>query len=396
MTPDKNLENKQFEETQSCEVSDKNSFLSYSRLLLSSKLVYIPLIITAISLVISTISVISSSFAEFYSRTAGSFIRMVLAKITGVFPFSVAETLLAGFVLFLLWCIFCAVQTLITKSYTCEFEDRANKMFICIFLCAFSLYNFSFAPSNHRNPLDKNLGLERNPVSADQLYECMIKVSDELKICLDMGDIRRTPDGLSCMPYSYDELNDVLNGVYRNSYDKYPFLSRFDSVAKRIMLSPLMTYTHISGIYVPFTGEININTNYPDSVIVFSQAHEMAHQRGISREDEANFMAFLVLFESDDYYLRYCALSELYDYLSNALYSADEELFYKALYAADKRIFYEILGFNDFFTPYQNSAASAVMDTVNDVSIKLRGDSNGVNSYNMMVELAVSYFEKQN
>jgi len=52
--------------------------------------------------------------------------------------------------------------------------------------------------------------------------------------------------------------------------------------------------------------------------------------------------------------------------------------------------------FNDFFTPYQNSAASAVMDTVNDVSIKLRGDSNGVNSYNMMVELAVSYFEKLN
>ena len=393
MTPDNNSENIGFEDIKDGGNNEKPYF-SYLRSIIFSKTVFIPLVISAISMVVSLISVFSTPFAEFYSRTAGSFLRMILAKVTGIFPFSVAETLLAGFVLFLLYSIFRSVSLIFREPGNCEFEDRANKAVVCAFLCAFSLYNFSFAPSNHRTPLDENLGIERGPLSAQQLYDCTVKVADQLKICLDNGDIRRTPDGLSCMPYSYDELNGVLNSAYRNSYDKYPFLSRFDSVAKRIMLSPLMTYTHISGIYVPFTGEININTNYPHSVIVFSQALEMAHQRGISREDEANFVAFLVLYESDDYYLRYCALSELYDYLTNALYYADEELFYKALFSADKRIFYEIRGFSNFFEPYQNSAASSVIGAVNDVSIKLRGDKNGVRSYDMMVELAVSYFEK--
>lgn len=364
----------------------------YLRTLFSSKLVFIPVIITLISLAVSLISYLSVSFAEGYCRTVGSFIRMVLAKITGIFPFSVAETLVAAFLIFLVYSLFRSFYVIFSKTDSVEFEDRANKVLICIFLCAFSLYNFSFAPSNHRRPLEENLGLEREPLSSEQLYECMVKVTEELKVCLDNGDIRRTPSGSSCLPYSYTELSDVLNGIYRDSYEKYPFLSRFDSKAKLVMLSPLMTYTHISGIYVPFTGEININTNYPDYVIAFSTAHEMAHQRGIAREDEANFTAFLVLYESDDNYLRYCALLELYDYLSDALYSADEELFYKAFMQADRRIVYEMLGFNDFFTPYTNSVASDIMDTVNDVSIKLRGDSDGVKSYNMMVELAASYF----
>jgi hypothetical protein len=121
----------------------------------------------------------------------------------------------------------------------------------------------------------------------------------------------------------------------------------------------------------------------------------MAHQRGIAREDEANFVAFLVLYESDDYYLKYCALSELYDYLSDALFYADEELFYDALFSTDRRVIYEMLGFNEFFTPYQNSTASAVAGAVNDASIKLRGDSNGVKSYDMTIELAVSFFENR-
>lgn len=395
MTQDKSNENTEPENELQPENEEAFSHFSYLRQLIFSKTVLIPLIISAFSLVITTISRFSSGFAESYSQSVGSFIRMVLAKITGVFPFSVAETLLAFFVIFLIYSLCRSVYAIIKKSESFEFEDKANKALICVFLIAFALYNFSFAPSNHTPPIEKYLNLETNPLSAKQLYDCISEVSDELKICLDNGDIRHTPDGLTCMPYSYNELNDVLNGVYRNSYEKYPFLSRFDSVAKRIMLSPLMTYTHISGIYVPFTGEININTNYPDYVIVFSQAHEMAHQRGVAREDEANFVAFLVLYESDDYYLKYCALSELYDYLSDALFYADKDLFYDALISTDRRVIYEMLGFNEFFAPYQNSAVSAVAGAVNDASIKLRGDSDGVNSYDKMIELAVSYFENR-
>ena len=46
----------------------------------------------------------------------------------------------------------------------------------------------------------------------------------------------------------------------------------------------------------------------------------------------------------------------------------------------------------DKLNKYYGKGTSNQIHAVNDVSIKLRGDSDGVKSYNMMVELAASYF----
>lgn len=375
------------------EETPQNKYDDPVKLLLKSKTVRFLGIATIISLIIMLISLFSPAFSEYYSRTVGGAVRAVLAKITGIFPFSVAETLIFSFIVFILYAIIRGIYEAVKKvDYSERFDAFANRTVVCGLLLAYSLYNFGFVTCNRRYPLDKNLGLERNPLTSQQLYDCMMLVNEEIDKCIDEGDIRRTPNGAACMPYSYDELNEVLNGVYEEACDKYDFINDFSSRAKRLAISPLMTYTHISGVYIPYTGEVNINTNYPDYVIAFSEAHEMAHQRGIAREDEANFVAFLVMYESDDNYLRYCALTELYDYVADALYVADEELFYTALIQSNRQLLGEIIAFEDFFTPYSSSAASTVMNTVNDVSIKLRGDSNGANSYDMMIELAAAYF----
>ena len=363
------------------------------RMLLGSRAVVITGIVAGISLILSLIFLISPDFAELYSRTVGGFIRMVLAKITGIFPFSLAETLTFSFIVYVVYSIIRSIYEAV-KNVENEkrFEIWSNRVIVCVLLTAYSLYNFSFASCGFRYDLEDNLGLDRKPLTAQQLYECIVLVEDEISECLDSGDIRHTPDGASCLPYSYNELNAVLNNCYENAYEKYDFLNRFNSTAKRLAISPIMTYTHISGIYIPYTGEVNINTNYPDYVIAFSEAHEMAHQRGIAREDEANFVAFLIMYESDDNYLRYCALTELFDYLADALYQTDEELFYSAAALCDIRLLEEIFAFSDFFAPYSNSTASVVMEVVNDTSIKLRGDSDGAKSYDMMIELAAAYF----
>lgn len=88
---------------------------------------------------------------------------------------------------------------------------------------------------------------------------------------------------------------------------------------KPVYFSDLLTRLGISGFYFPFTGEPNYNADAPDFQIVFSVAHEMAHQRGVARESEANFVAYLVCVNSRDPFVRYAGyrnglgvLSELY------------------------------------------------------------------------------------
>lgn len=347
-----------------------------------------------LALAVFLLSLFSRSFAEWYSRTVGGAIRRTLAAFSGIFPFSLAETFfVVGGILFVCGLLRMLIETIRKLPTAYRFEQCFNRALVGVLLICFSLYALGFAPCNRRNSLEENLGLSYEEVEPWQVYNCASFLQEELEACLQADEkIRYTPDGLSILPYSYSELSDRLNKAYDDCYDAYPFLTRIHAPVKRIALSSVMTYTHISGIYIPYTGEANININYPDYVTTFSAAHEMAHQRGISHEDEANFMAFLVLYNSDDVYFRYAALVELYEYVLDALYEADEGMYVSAMYKTPRKVLNEIIGFSEFFTPYSGSAASKVTDVVNDTAIKLRGDSDGSKSYNKMVELAVVYF----
>jgi hypothetical protein len=59
------------------------------------------------------------------------------------------------------------------------------------------------------------------------------------------------------------------------------------------------------GFYFPFTGEASLTIDAPGQQVPHAAAHEMAHQRGVAREDEANFMGFWVCIRSDDASVRY-------------------------------------------------------------------------------------------
>ena len=200
-------------------------------------------------------------------------------------------------------------------------------------------------------------------------------------------------DGFSIMPYSYSEMNDRLIDAYDKACDKYSFIQRLDSRLKPVMLSELMSYTHITGVYSFFTGEANINVNFPDYTLPYTAAHELAHQRGIAREDEANFVAFLVCIESEDSYIRYSAYLNLYEYVASALYSADPELYFQARAKLSNDVKGEMRAYSEFYEKYRDNVASDVSEAVNNTFLVIQG-TEGTKSYGMVVDLAVAYYKQ--
>ena len=196
------------------------------------------------------------------------------------------------------------------------------------------------------------------------------------------------------MPYSYEELNDKLMDAYDVACEKYDFIPKLHSRVKRVMLSEPMTYTHISGVYTFFTGEANINTNFPDYTLPYTAAHELAHQRGIAREDEANFVAFLVCKESDDVYIRYSAYLNMYEYLRNALYSASTDYYAETYYSVPASCRKEMAAYSKFFEKYRENVIEEVSESVNDTFLTING-TEGTRSYGMVVDLAVAYYKAQ-
>ena len=161
------------------------------------------------------------------------------------------------------------------------------------------------------------------------------------------------------------------------------------------MLSEPWTYTHISGMYTFITGEANVNTNYPDFIMISSAAHEMAHQRGIGKEDEANFIAFLVCSLSDDPYVRYCGYADVLNEVMNQLYSANYDLYVKARAEMPQELKNEYRAYSLFFDQYRENVAANVSDTVNNAYITSHNQPKGIQSYGLVADLVAAYMLSQ-
>lgn len=67
----------------------------------------------------------------------------------------------------------------------------------------------------------------------------------------------------------------------------------------------IMSFTGILGYYNPFTAESQFNSQLPNTLIPFTSAHESSHQLGFAREQEANFVGYLIGINSKNPELRY-------------------------------------------------------------------------------------------
>ena len=343
--------------------------------------------IAAFGLIVYLICLASVSFADFINGSIGSAVRAVMAYLTGWIPFSLAEYLLL-LVPLILVCL--AVYGI--RRYSDSWRDvfvYCGSM-LSVGALVFGIFALGFAPAYRGSSLDRKLGLERRKVSAEELYEVALILADQLQIESDLVDYWEE-DRFSVMPYGYGEMNDLLLEAYDTVCDEHAFVQRLNSRLKPVMLSEAMSYTHITGVYTFFTGEANINMAFPDYTIPYTAAHELSHQRGIAREDEANFMAFLVCIASEDAYIRYCGYLNLYEYVASALYSASPTLYVQVSNRLPAEVRREMSAFNDFFEKYRESTASEVSETVNNTFLTMHG-TEGVKSYGMVVDLAVAYY----
>ena len=331
----------------------------------------------------------SEKFADFYNCNIGALVRAALAYLTMWIPFSLAETVIISLPIIAFVLMYFSIKAY-KKSE--EASIRCIVALLSILSLMYSIFVLGYGMGYHGSPLAEKLSLEEKAVTAQELEDTALILLGELEPLLD--EIAYKTDGASCMPYSLDEMNDKLNETYKEVCKKYTFIQDLKSKIKYIALSEPMTYTHISGVYSYYTGEANLNINFPDYSLPFTAAHELAHQRGIAPENEANFVAFLVCKDSDDLYIRYSAYLNMFEYVTNALYRANPESYYNLIYSADSRIRSELIAYSNFFEKYRESVASEVSDAVNDTYLKTQGVSEGSASYGMVVDLTVAYYKK--
>lgn len=342
------------------------------------------LVFFILALLVRTVARFSTTFADFYTRTIGAAFRFVMAKLTGWVPFSLAEILVCLIPVFFVLLIAVGILSIRKRAYFRRFVAFT----LAVPMVIYTLFVGTYAIGYHTTALSDRLALPEVKIGKTELVEVAAWAAENAAALSDRFPLGE--DGTQ-MPYDWNTMTERLNDAYRSLSAQLDFLQVHTTALKPIFLSDPMTYTGIVGVYSFFTGESNVNTTYPDYSTVFTAAHEMAHQRGIAPENEANFIAFLACIGSADDYLRYVGYMNLLDYLLSPLYSADKDGYRTTLSLYTPTMIADVRAYAKCYDAHRNETVHDIATGMNDSYLQSQGTAGSV-TYGLVVNLAVAYY----
>ncbi len=318
----------------------------------------------------------------------------MLSKATGIFPFSAAELI----VIFVPAALIVYTVIVFMKF----FWGRDNSFMLLIkyalnILVIISIIFFSFVGiwglNYYRMPFSSIAGLEVKPASVKELEglcQALIERANALR-----SSVSTDSEGNMDIPgSSRDILNDCYKGYEAISH-QYPVLAGVYGNPKPILLSELMNYTGICGVYFPFTGEANVNVSIPESSLPSTASHEMAHQRGFSREDEANYISYLACTAHPDVNFKYSGILLALTNSMSALHQSDPDLYLKLTKNYSKGVLRDLRALNEFWEQYEGPV-ERTSNRINNTYLKANNQKDGVKSYGRMVDLLIAEHRQAN
>ena len=329
---------------------------------------------------------------RYYSRGLFPFVARALSFSKFV-SFSLAELLLALLLAALVaWLVWLARRLYVRRGERRAVLLSALSTLLWAAGLALALFMLVFGLNYQRQPLAQTFQLEQRDPTAPEIVAISSDVVEGINRNYEESGASVEAARGSRMPLSSDELYAVLESAYENE----PLLRGTSGARvppKPVYFSGLMSRLGMSGIYSPFTGEPNFNSLQPDFDLPFSVAHEMAHQRGFAREDEANFIAFLVCTKASNPYVRYSGYLGALRVLA-VLFRVAPQSYRDVVAALGEGPRADLRARAQFWARY-SGRLSQLGQGVNHVYLRVNGVRSGVRNYNEASALIVGYYLKQ-
>ncbi|MGL4362127.1 MAG: DUF3810 domain-containing protein [Cellulosilyticaceae bacterium] len=335
------------------------------------------------------------TWEKFYSLGINKYLIQLSSISLNIFPFSVVEILLyiciftlIIFTLFTFYKILCAIPKW-KQSFIILFNYLLT-MFSLTCLIIFIFVTF-WGLNYNRPPFSTQYGLEVGNYSPEDLGKLYSHLLDEASSI--RSKLPETPNGLMTPYGDYKDIFDRAEKGFEVISKEFPSLKGFYGKAKPLLSSKILSYTGITGIYSPFTGEPNININVPLLTLPSTTCHEMAHQRGYAFENECNFISFIACMSNPDLDFQYSGLILAISYTSNALARIDITKLKELNTDMNPKVFGDLESINLFWDKYQGEIQE-VATAINDTYLKSNGVASGTANYGEVVNLLLALYDK--
>lgn len=225
-------------------------------------------------------------------------------------------------------------------------------------------------------------------------HEDLIKVDTLFVNMANEYSVRVNRDASGHYIMDREEVFTDAGDLYCKLEQEYPSLYGKVHKPKPFFFSKAMSYMDFTGFFFPFTAEANINMDSPQVMTPSTIAHELAHQRGVAAEDEANFTAVLACMTggSDDYIYSASLLAMVH--LQNALYkSGDLETWQKLRDSYSDEVRTDLADNSAYWKKYRDNPVTKVSEGTYDAFLKSYNQTLGRETYGACVDLLVEYYK---
>ena len=310
--------------------------------------------------------------AEAWTRGFGQFYFSVVAPMVSWFPLSITEIYYITIGIIIIVSIVQLIRRFVKKKPV----EGVKKIFKILNIVAATIltYTITCEFAYKRNPVD--LPFYQEKVDNSEFKDIYNYFAEDLNYCISQLEFGE--DGDLIMNKSIHDISLKVEEAYKIIESDYFYKTTVH--AKPMMSSFIYRELQITGItFAPF-GEPNVNYLATSLEIPVTIAHEIAHTKGVMREDEANQVAFYVCLNSDDIYLRFSAYA-IYFYQMGILTSTSY------MTKEDKA---NLIAVNSNYTKARLYASkywkdhdlmTKIGDWFNNLYIKSSGDENGTAAY---------------
>lgn len=308
--------------------------------------------------------------------------------ILGWLPFSAGDLFYGFLVLVVIFRCIQLIRVLIRRQFNRQYLKNGLQQLIFFFLFVYVFFNLLWGLNYNRSGISPQLQLTIDKYSGADVDALTTRLQQQLNVYATMVTQAQRD--------SFSRKKDLFNEV-KEAYEKvaveYPFLTyRFRSV-KPSLFSYAGNYLGFQGYYNPFSGEAQVNTTIPVFLQPFVTSHEMAHQLGYARENEANFVGFLACRYSQSPVLLYSMYYDMFSYAIRELYRADTARAGELLRTLHPQAKKDREEYRRFYLRHRNPIETVVMWGYGHY-LKANNQPAGKETYDEVVAWLIAYYKK--
>lgn len=317
----------------------------------------------------------------YYSNGIYPYISKAMRIGLGWIPFSFGDLMYgAGIIMILRWLWISKLDLIKLK------RKRYTQLFLSlniILLCFHLLWGFNY----YRQPLNVSLEIEKE-YTVEQLKATVLQYADLSNI------VHAQLQPVDSLPVEFNRSQAELFKIASIGFERLPQPQLRQKLSpnsiKESLLTLPLTHMGYSGYLNPITGEAQTNARincYKTPVLIL---HEMSHQLGFAKENEANYVAIYAGIQHEDPYFNYSAYIFGLRYLLNDLYTKDPEAFKTIRTNLRPGILKDYKELSDFWAPYNDGVIEQVSQATYNQYLKANNQPDGMKTYSYVVALLVN------